>query len=217
MSIFKCKYCGKECKNKNSLTQHELRCKKNPNKLKSGIEFYNESTHDVWNKGLTKETDARVLKQSITIKNRYKNGDILPYFLGKKHSNESKKKLSESMKKYLKENPDKVPYLRNHSSKMSYPEEYFIEVFKKENIDLKYHLQVGLYELDFYNKTVKKYVEIDGSQHYLPESIIRDEKRTEYLNSLGWKGIRICWSQYQKMTFDEKKKIIEEIKYFLNN
>ena len=32
-----CKYCGKLCKNKNSLAQHECRCKKNPNKIKVNI------------------------------------------------------------------------------------------------------------------------------------------------------------------------------------
>ena len=26
-----CSYCGKECKNKNSLSNHERLCKKNPN------------------------------------------------------------------------------------------------------------------------------------------------------------------------------------------
>ena len=31
--MFICKYCGKECKNKNSLVQHEIRCKENPNKI----------------------------------------------------------------------------------------------------------------------------------------------------------------------------------------
>ena len=29
----KCQYCNKECKNKNSLVQHEIRCKLNPNKI----------------------------------------------------------------------------------------------------------------------------------------------------------------------------------------
>ena len=28
--MFNCKYCNKECKNKNSLAQHEIRCKENP-------------------------------------------------------------------------------------------------------------------------------------------------------------------------------------------
>lgn len=38
MEDFVCKYCGKLCKNQNSLTQHEIRCKKNPNrKMKNEI------------------------------------------------------------------------------------------------------------------------------------------------------------------------------------
>ena len=28
-----CKYCGRECKNKNALTQHEIRCKSNPDHI----------------------------------------------------------------------------------------------------------------------------------------------------------------------------------------
>lgn len=28
-----CQYCEKQCKNLNSLKQHEIRCKENPNKL----------------------------------------------------------------------------------------------------------------------------------------------------------------------------------------
>lgn len=31
--MYKCKYCERECKNLNSLKQHEIRCKENPNKI----------------------------------------------------------------------------------------------------------------------------------------------------------------------------------------
>lgn len=31
-----CKFCGKQCKNKNSLAQHECRCKNNPNRIEVG-------------------------------------------------------------------------------------------------------------------------------------------------------------------------------------
>lgn len=31
--MFYCKYCNKECKNLNSLRQHKIRCKQNPNKI----------------------------------------------------------------------------------------------------------------------------------------------------------------------------------------
>ncbi len=48
-----------------------------------------------WNKGLTKETDSRVKNNSETLKKRFASGEIIPNFLGKHHSEETKKKLSE--------------------------------------------------------------------------------------------------------------------------
>lgn len=52
-----CEYCGKTCKNKNSLAQHEIRCKENPNYIKCKS----------WNKGKTKDSDASVNAQSKTL------------------------------------------------------------------------------------------------------------------------------------------------------
>ena len=57
-----CKYCGKLCKNKNSLAQHECRCDKNPNKIAT----------KAWNKGATKETDSRVLTSKVAEANKKK-------------------------------------------------------------------------------------------------------------------------------------------------
>ena len=43
-SIFVCQFCGKKCKNSNSLIQHELRCYKNPNCIdKINFETYEKS------------------------------------------------------------------------------------------------------------------------------------------------------------------------------
>lgn len=51
------------------------------------------------------------------------------------HTEETKQKLSQIRKQYLKDNPDKVPYLLNHYSKgESYPEKYFSECFQGTNI-----------------------------------------------------------------------------------
>ena len=61
-----CKYCGKEYKNKNSLVQHEIRCKCNPNKINIYIDGFNKTGRVAWNKGLTKETDERVAKYTST-------------------------------------------------------------------------------------------------------------------------------------------------------
>ena len=56
---FICKFCGKACKNANSLRNHEHLCKLNPNRQESSWTKFNKE-HEPWNKGLTKETDERV-------------------------------------------------------------------------------------------------------------------------------------------------------------
>lgn len=120
-----------------------------------------------WNKGLTKETDKRVATAAATLKNGFKSGRLVSPQKGKPHTDEEKKKISEARRKYLQEHPEKVPYLLNHSSKMSYPEQYFKELFEKEHIPLQYHKQIGIYQLDFYNEDLMKYIEIDGETHSL--------------------------------------------------
>ena len=71
-----CKYCGKECKNLNSLRNHERLCKLNPNKQESSWVKYNLVKENVWNKGLTKEIDNRVKQQGQTYSQRVKDGII---------------------------------------------------------------------------------------------------------------------------------------------
>ena len=59
-----CQYCGKECKNLNSLKQHELRCKQNPNRI----------INKAWNKGLCKNTDKRVsINEYNSLQTKIKN------------------------------------------------------------------------------------------------------------------------------------------------
>lgn len=134
-----------------------------------------------------------------------------------KHTQATKNKLSKIRIKHLKEHPDQVPYLLNHySKKTSYPETYFLELIEKEQLPLKHHLQVSLYQLDFYNQEKMFYLEIDGEQHHVDKRVVAsDIKRTAYLTSLGWTGYRIRWSEYQKKSYEEKAKVITEIKNFL--
>lgn len=136
----------------------------------------------------------------------------------RKLSQETKDKISKSRKEYLKNNPDKVPYLLNHSSNESYPEKYFRELFINENIKVEKKIRVGLYELDFSIPNKKIDIEIDGSQHYLDKKIIEsDIRRTKFLEENGWDVIRIDWSSYQKMSFEEKSRYILDIKNYINN
>lgn len=172
----------------------------------------------IWNYGLTKETNESVRKRCETIKKKFENGELNSSFKGKHHSEETKEKLSQIRKDYLTEHPDQVPYLLNHSSKISYPEQYFINAFKNESIDLIYHFRVGRYQLDFSNESKKLYIEIDGEQHFTNDKIFNsDINRNNFLSSLGWKGLRIRWSKYQSLSKEDQKFIIFEIKQFIEN
>ncbi len=65
-----CQYCNKECKSKNSHTNHERTCPGNPNRnYKNGM-----TGKTAWNKGLTAETNSTLLARSISDKEAYKDG-----------------------------------------------------------------------------------------------------------------------------------------------
>lgn len=95
-----CQFCGKECKNRNSLCNHERLCKLNPNRQLTKYEKYgpidgfNNKGRTAWNNGLTKETDNRVKKISESAKIYYETHDGT--FLGKSHTEETKIKISMS-------------------------------------------------------------------------------------------------------------------------
>lgn len=206
-----CRYCGKECKNANSLAQHEVRCKENPNRIITAIELYNKSDHKGTNQYI-KAKELGLPKPKLTEKGRQSISNI---WKGKHLPDEIKEKISKSQRKFYEEHPDRIPYRLHHSSHISYPEQYFKNIFEHENIPLKYHLQVGLYELDFYNEEYKVYVEIDGDTHKQKKVQDIDKRKDNYLQSLGWRGMRIDWSKYQKLSYSEKEIEIKKIKDFI--
>lgn len=65
-----CQYCNKECKNKNSHSNHERLCPKNNSR--KYISYTLGKT--AWNKGLNKETSTSLAKTSETMKKRGHGG-----------------------------------------------------------------------------------------------------------------------------------------------
>lgn len=101
-------------------------------------------------------------------------------------SDETKKKISESRIKYLKNNPDKVPYKLNHYSKgTSYPEKYFDEILKTKNLEYKKELPISIYSLDFAFVEKGIDLEIDGEQHYLDPVIIESNRKRDIFYSVN--------------------------------
>ena len=205
-----CRFCGKQCKNENSLRSHERMCPQNPDKTYRNK--FNTLGCPSWNTGLTKETDSRLLKASVTLSNNTKGIKRNPL------SEQHKLNISAGMRKFLKDNPDKVPYKLNHSSTMSYPEQYFSKLFRNESFNFIYHYHIGMYELDFADIDKQVDIEIDGEQHYTDKRIVdSDIRHTEYLENLGWKIYRIRWSDFKKLSYEDRQLQIEKLKVFLNS
>ena len=59
-----CQFCGKTCKNRNSLCNHERQCRQNPNKQEIERVGFNNFGRIAWNKGLTKYSDSRMAQQA---------------------------------------------------------------------------------------------------------------------------------------------------------
>lgn len=72
--VLTCQFCGRKCKNKNSLSNHERLCKLNPDRRIIRRDNFNNFGRAAWNKGLTKETDVRVAKGSDTFRKNDDNG-----------------------------------------------------------------------------------------------------------------------------------------------
>ena len=57
---------------------------------------------------------------------------------------------------------------------------------------------LGAYIVDFYSAKAKLVIELDGSQHYEEENLIKDEKRTDVLKGYGLMVLRILNEEVNK-------------------
>jgi len=93
---YKCPHCGKEY-SKNGIGTHIWR-----NHTKEGKNFdpgkgYKDGSRIIWNKGLTKETDERIMKDALNRSNNLKSGKtLLSGFCSKEYLDSDKHKKSSS-------------------------------------------------------------------------------------------------------------------------
>ena len=109
-----------------------------------------------------------------------------------KHTDESKKIMREKRLEFMKNNPEKTAW---RLSNVSYPEKLCIDYIENNGLDKKHSIvreySVFPYFIDFAFVNEMVAVEIDGSQHLLPERKESDNKKDELLNELGWVVIRV--------------------------
>jgi very-short-patch-repair endonuclease len=129
--------------------------------------------------------DLKMRNRSDSIKLHIKNN------IPRKHSEETKQKISKKRIEYLTDNPNKVPYLLNHSSKKSYPELIFENALISNGIaGWIYNYQNGIYQYDFAFVNKKIDIEIDGGTHLTEKVIAIDKRRDEFSRHQGWRVLR---------------------------
>lgn len=184
-----CKYCNRECKNNSSLAQHEIRCKLNPNKILINTSGKNNGMYgkSPWNKGLTKETDNRILKSSQTLSKNTKNKPKKP--LSKDH----KDHISATMKEKNLVSNFKHRRKNNYYKGINFMSSYEVELAK--NLDIHNIKWILPKRFKYYvNNDIKDKYHYYTPDFYLPDyNIYLDPKNDFLINNinpkLGYKDI----------------------------
>ncbi len=91
-----------------------------------------------------------------------------------------------------KHNKDLVPFAKNLRKGMTKEEKHlwydFLRTYPVKFLKQKI---IGKYIVDFYSAKAKIIIELDGSQHYEDDAILKDLERTKYLEQYGLKILRI--------------------------
>jgi very-short-patch-repair endonuclease len=206
---FICRFCGQERKNGNSLRNHERLCKENPSRQRIEEYTHNENWRKACegHKGTNQFVKAKELGLPVP-ESKCKGKPNLSW-LGKKHTEEQKRKISETQKRNFRESGAKSIWHTQLENRKSFAEQYFDTCFP--NLKQNYH--VDRYFLDLANPEKKLYIEVDGEQHYNdPKVVEHDKARTARLEELGWKCLkRIRWSEYKRLSKEEQESLITEL------
>lgn len=195
---FKCK-CGKIFNEINSFCGHLSWC----NNLK-----HKTTSHKAWNKGLSK-SDPRILSISIKLKQKYKNGEIVPSWLNKKMSNE------------MKENIRKAALKRKIPRTTKRTEKYICKDGSIVNLDSSYERNLAKLldnnNINWIRPEPLKWYSNDGSvHHYFPDFYLTEYKiyldpKNEYCFNVQKDKIEYISKHYNNCYFLHKEQI--NIKY----
>lgn len=120
-------------------------------------------------------------------------------------SKETRQKISEKRKAYLKAHPDEHPWKRNNKFK-SIPCKHLKEILKKDYSFVEEYTDIRWkhnYSIDIAFLDKKLGIEVNGNQHYNDNGDLNNyyQKRHDYLTSEGWTLIELHYANCFK---DEK-------------
>lgn len=191
---YQCAICKRFFKKKSSWSNHVKICKSSEENVEAIRRFYNQGfpCEKIAQMGFSMHTIQFALKE---ITRTTSEASRLSHKLRpRKHSEETKQKISEKLKKSSR-----------GWNKKSYAEDFFerflVNNGYRKDIDFFREFPVGIYRCDFCFLKLRLVVEIDGLQHYKYKNRqISDSKKEFLLKSLGFKVLRICYKYLCKDT-----------------
>ena len=179
--ILKCKYCGRECKNENSLRNHERLCKQNPNRQKSNFIEYNKRKQNKEIKGTNQYIKARELGLPDPVISEETRQKLAKIWKDKKFSEEHKQKISKGIRKAIIEHPEsysscnvngRVKVFDYNGIKLDGKWEVEVAkyldnnkiLWKRPDVGIEYFWngKIHLYFPDFYLPEFDTYIEVKG-------------------------------------------------------
>ncbi|NDF17674.1 MAG: DUF559 domain-containing protein [Verrucomicrobia bacterium] len=195
--MFECKICGRNLDKVGNLKQHIKKCEKLSVIKDEIVRLYVDESYSV--KDLRKKFQIQsedikdILGNKVRSSSESNKLAHMKYPENFKHTEESKKIMREKRLEFMKNNPEKTAW---RLSNVSYPN----SLDKKYSIVREYSVFPYFIDFAFVNEMVA--VEIDGSQHLLPERKERDDKKDKLLDDLGWLVIRVSEKEI-KTNIDE--------------
>lgn len=193
--------CGLTFSCRRSLREHQRNCIDCKHLIKTNNQYTKAEEL-----GLEKPKCSELTKKKIAFANSKR-----------RVTEETKKKISTSMKKAHAEGRAHNIGSCRWNNEPSYPEQWFMKVLKNEfgfekDKDYITELPFHRFSLDFAFPNEKVCIEIDGEQHErFQEQKNRDIEKDKLLKEEGWKELRKPW----KEIFNSPKTFIEEVKSFL--
>lgn len=179
--MYKCKNCLKEFEKRHAYIGH---CRLHSDKVKNRIPKVKIEKKHICT-FCTKEF-SQGYQLGGHIAHCMKNPNRIKTHKGAPHTEETKRKISQIRRAYLEKNPDKVPYLMNHSSQESYPEKLVRIKLEELNLDFECQYRNGIYSYDFAWPEKKIDIEIDGGTHTQEKVRKIDRRRDQWSSKQGW-------------------------------
>ncbi len=192
--MFKCKYCNEEFENAKKVAAHTKWCKQNPNR---GIGVLK-----------TKQRYCVVCGKEIVWDKKHKskvcNNENCKKEI-KKHSEKTKKILSEKRKKWLKDHPDSHPW-KNNNKFISKPCEQLKNILQENNILFEKEftpIEDRFFSIDIFIPSKNIGLEINGNQHYTKDGNLKEyyQNRHNIIEANGIKLIEIHYAMVYNNSF----------------